>query len=74
MNYPRYVEIDLTKRTVKVSTFKGTLTLEGKPIWTVNSDLKAGAGRHLPGTDLTFTPIQVSIQKDGEEIASFEAD
>ncbi len=73
MNYPRYVEIDLTAKTVKVSTWKGLLTEGGQPIWTVNSDLKAGKSRVLVGGE-TLDSIFVSITKDGEEIALFEAE
>lgn len=73
MNYPRYVEVDLTARTVKVSTCKGFLTNGGKPIWTVNSDLKAGPGRTPVGEE-ALDSIVVSITKDGEEVGLFEVE
>ncbi len=72
MNYPRYVEIDLTAKTVKVSTFKG-FDIEGLSVWTVNSDLKGGPGQAFADGD-HFSSIKVTIKKDGEEIALFEAE
>ncbi len=73
MNYPRYVEVDLTAKTVKVSTWKGLLTEGGQPVWTVNSNLKGGPGREL-GDMGHLDSVSVSITKDGDEIAIFEAD
>ena len=73
MNYPRYVEVDLTAKTVKVSTWKGSLTEGGQPIWTVNSDLKGGPGREL-GEMGHLDSVVVSISKDGEEVGLFESD